>query len=153
VSLRDRTRENVVAGITALVALGLAAGPAALESVAGKAQTDPSVVCKVFHRTSPASALRGARMRISASKPDARVPAGRFIVRASLVMDVGEGRSLLVDVVDRSARRTVTKALYQFGATGPLNQFLGGHGFTGLVYVYLPKGHELQYFCARARRI
>lgn len=147
---RDRARDAVTASIAAVVALGLVAGSMGRpNSAAGKSETASSVVCKVFHRTSPASALQGARMWISATKPDARVRAGRFMVRASLVTDVGEGRSLLVDVVDRTTRRTVTKTLYQFGRDEPLNQFLGGHGFTGLVYVYLRPGHELQYFCAR----
>ncbi|HUV93017.1 MAG TPA: hypothetical protein VMV80_08020 [Anaerolineales bacterium] len=33
--------------------------------------------------------------------------------------------------------------------SGPQNQFIGGHGFTGLNYSYQPdSGAELQYWCA-----
>jgi hypothetical protein len=35
-----------------------------------------------------------------------------------------------------------------FQSKGLVNQFIGGHGFTGLVYVYHPSSDaELQYFC------
>ena len=40
--------------------------------------------------------------------------------------------------------------LYQFEPqSGPQNQFVGGHGFTGLSYSYMPgSAAELQYWCA-----
>ena len=43
-----------------------------------------------------------------------------------------------------------TSQLYQLPLdSGPANQFIGGHGFTGLNYVYHPQsGAELQFWCA-----
>ncbi|MCG8350254.1 MAG: hypothetical protein MI924_21010 [Chloroflexales bacterium] len=38
--------------------------------------------------------------------------------------------------------------LYQFPRATPANQFIDGHGFTGLHYVYHPiSGAELQFWC------
>ena len=43
----------------------------------------------------------------------------------------------------------LTAQLYQLDKSTPVqNQFVGGHGFTGLNYVYHPEsGAELQYWC------
>ena len=55
--------------------------------------------------------------------------------------------SLIVRIYDKKARRVISSNLFQFGPKLH-NQFHGGHGFTGLTYVYHPKGDaELQYWC------
>ena len=57
-------------------------------------------------------------------------------------------RNLRIWVTD--ATDTVTQsALYQLPVnSGPQNQFIGGHGFTGLNYSYAPDSPaELQFWC------
>jgi hypothetical protein len=43
----------------------------------------------------------------------------------------------------------LARGLYQLDPVGGLDdQFIGGHGFTGLAYVFHPdSGAEIQYFC------
>ncbi len=59
----------------------------------------------------------------------------------------GPGLRLAVTAVDSTSELAAT--LYQLPThTPPQNQFAGGHGFTGLSYVYHPNsGAELQYWC------
>ncbi|MDX1663029.1 MAG: hypothetical protein R3272_04495 [Candidatus Promineifilaceae bacterium] len=58
-------------------------------------------------------------------------------------------RSLHVAVTPAGATERLTAQLYQLPLEGgPENQFRGGHGFTGLTYVYHPEsGAELQFWC------
>ena len=63
--------------------------------------------------------------------------------------DEHEGRGLQIAVSDPKSGRQLASYLYQFQADKfPTNQFEGGHGFTGLAYVYHPESpSELQFFC------
>ena len=55
---------------------------------------------------------------------------------------------LLVRISRTDTEQEITRTLYQMGTMPPYNQFSGGHGFTGLHYVYHPVSRsELQYFC------
>lgn len=58
-------------------------------------------------------------------------------------------RSLRVSITPTDREAELTAQLYQISKTEALqNQFIGGHGFTGLHYVYHPdSGAELQYWC------
>lgn len=58
-------------------------------------------------------------------------------------------RSLRVWVTPTASQKVLAVQLYQLPADeGPVDQFVGGHGFTGLNYVYDPaSGAELQYWC------
>ncbi|MDJ0756480.1 MAG: hypothetical protein QNJ45_23305 [Ardenticatenaceae bacterium] len=58
-------------------------------------------------------------------------------------------RSLQVWVTDIDDTTRFQNHLYQLELdSGPVNQFVGGHGFTGLNYSYHPQsGAELQYWC------
>lgn len=56
--------------------------------------------------------------------------------------------SLTVAIYEKSTKRLISSRLFQFGP-GLRNQFHGGHGFTGLNYVYHSKSKaELQFWCA-----
>jgi hypothetical protein len=59
-------------------------------------------------------------------------------------------RALRVWITDSGETATYHTHLYQLPQdSGPQNQFIGGHGFTGLGYTYHPvTGAELQYWCA-----
>lgn len=57
-------------------------------------------------------------------------------------------RALRLKVTLPRRKTAITTQLYQLpGDTGPVNQFVGGHGFTGLNYVYSEEGAELQFWC------
>ena len=58
--------------------------------------------------------------------------------------------SLRVWVTDAADTAVYHATLYQFPTdSGPQNQFVGGHGFTGLHYSYVPDSTaELQFWCA-----
>lgn len=59
-----------------------------------------------------------------------------------------QDNSLIVRVYDKASGRMIVSSLFQFG-TELRNQFHGGHGFTGLNYVYHPKDEsELQFWCS-----
>lgn len=63
--------------------------------------------------------------------------------------DQFEGRTLVIAVNAVDTERQLNGQLYQMDRQqGTRNQFVGGHGFTGLAYVYHPESQaELQYFC------
>ena len=58
-------------------------------------------------------------------------------------------RNLRVWVTDAAETAVFHSTLFQFETdSGPQNQFVGGHGFTGLNYSYFPGSTaELQYWC------
>lgn len=58
-------------------------------------------------------------------------------------------RALRVWVTDGGGTTVYQSTLYQLPIdSGPQNQFIGGHGFTGLNYSYAPDSSaELQYWC------
>lgn len=58
-------------------------------------------------------------------------------------------RNLRVWVTDAAETAVYHSTLYQFEPdSGPQDQFVGGHGFTGLNYSYQPtSGAELQFWC------
>jgi len=58
-------------------------------------------------------------------------------------------RALRVWVTRTAEAEPLVTHLYQLAEDeGPQNQFLGDHGFTGLMYAYDPvSGAELQYWC------
>jgi hypothetical protein len=61
-------------------------------------------------------------------------------------------RALRLWVTEAGETAELTAQLYQLEPSGgPQNQFVGGHGFTGLNYVYHPvTGAELQFWCTAA---
>jgi len=63
--------------------------------------------------------------------------------------DEFEGQSLSIAISNMQNQQELSRSLYQIDqAKGLANQFIGGHGFTGLIYVFHPSSDaELQYFC------
>jgi hypothetical protein len=57
-------------------------------------------------------------------------------------------RALRIEITPPEQQTAITTQLYQLQVDrGPANQFVGGHGFTGLTYVYSENGAELQFWC------
>jgi hypothetical protein len=63
--------------------------------------------------------------------------------------EVDNERALQVQITDSNRSFVYQSHLYQFAPdSGPYNQFVGGHGFTGLNYGYHPKtSAEIQFWC------
>jgi hypothetical protein len=58
-------------------------------------------------------------------------------------------RALRLKITQPRRKTAITTQLYQLPLdSGPVNQFVGGHGFTGLNYVYTDEAAELQFWCA-----
>ena len=81
---------------------------------------------------------------------DKSVTSGAFRFRVLYWDDRYEGRTLIAYVYSTSTGKLIEETLFQLDRQkGPLNQFVGGHGFTGLHYVYAPdSAAELQYWCS-----
>jgi hypothetical protein len=108
------------------------------------------IECRLAHRPTVTTGPRpGPVIQLSAPHSAATVRAGLFGLRATAGIEPGESdpSGLSIRVWGRRTGKPVASTLHQFGRAGPSNQFTGGHGFTGLVYAYLPSGAELQYYC------
>jgi hypothetical protein len=139
----------------ALSALAIAAtGTVALGGGAAESGQVSSlrIDCRFAHRPSVTVDVRpGPRIVLSSNRRRVGAFVGPFAVNATTGAMLGsEPGALSVRVSGRGSRKPVASTLHQFRADRPVNQFAGGHGFTGLVYAYLPRGAELQYYC-RAR--
>ena len=77
-------------------------------------------------------------------------PEDELLFEAWFQDDEYEGRALSIVVVNIETDAEIIRQLYQFDSQNPVkNQFMGGHGFTGLNYVFKPKAtDEIQYYCS-----
>jgi hypothetical protein len=91
------------------------------------------------------------RTRITLSGAERRSASlGGFRFEAGYGEDRYEGRSFATSVYLEATGKLIERSLFELAARGPVNQFIGGHGFTGLHYLYGPSGAELQYYCNAA---
>jgi hypothetical protein len=108
------------------------------------------IECRTAHRPTVTTAPRpGPVIRLSAVRRAVTARAGQFALRTTVGVEPGERdpSALSFRVWGRRTGKPVASTLHQFSGPRPSNQFAGGHGFTGLVYAYLPSGAELQYYC------
>lgn len=111
----------------------------------GKAE----ITCEVYYRSAAGSPLEPAPALVfdgvndeQSALFDTLLFTGRYSV------DAGEGRAFSVAVSDPTNSAEITRTLYQLSPDGLRDQFVGGHGFTGLVYVFDPLSEaEMQYYC------
>lgn len=90
---------------------------------------------------------------ITMSEPgDRSLASGAFRFRVLYSDDRYDGRTLIAYVYSASTGKLIEESLFQLDRQkGPVNEFIGGQGFTGLHYVYAPDAEaELQYFCRSA---
>ena len=73
-----------------------------------------------------------------------------MVFEAHFQDDEYEGRALSIAVIDLDKGSDISRQLYQFDRQNPVeNQFVGGHGFTGLNYTFQPgTTAEMQFFCS-----
>jgi hypothetical protein len=136
---------------TYLISVLLLSGCVASESESGSRSSEQiQITCEVFFRPSVGMPLE-ASPEISFEEGNERQSADfeSLSFEAIFQDDPYEGRALKVNVTTLDQSKTVVSQLYQFDSQNPpVNQFVGGHGFTGLVYVFHPDSSaEMQYFC------
>jgi hypothetical protein len=121
------------------------------EEAGNQAGTIPdSVSCEVYYRPAPSASLDGSAFSLSTAGDQQTLAFEDMTFAATTISDAGEGQSLSIVVTEAATGAELTRALYQFDPEGGLgDQFIGGHGFTGLAYVFHPaSGGEIQYFCS-----
>ena len=107
------------------------------------------VSCTVFHRPSTNVAGQEVVVTLNSGTSQETLTVDEFVFQAHYQDDEFEGRSLQLTVNAADTDQQLTAQLYQMIHTQPpANEFVGGHGFTGLTYVYHPTSPaELQFFC------
>ena len=108
-----------------------------------------TIVCQLFYRPSPRQAFDETTLTLPTTGDRQSLDFTDLRFEAVTVADIGEGKSLAIAVTDLETGREVARTLYQFDPQqGLIDQFIGGHGFTGLAYVFHPiSDAEIQYFC------
>jgi hypothetical protein len=113
--------------------------------------TTDQIVCEVNYRKGGEQSFEPAPLIQFAGGTEMQSHAfDELLFEAWFQDDEFEGRALSVVVVNLENDQELIRQLYQFDAQNPVeNQFVGGHGFTGLNYVFKPKAtDEIQYFCS-----
>ena len=136
---------GLLIAVVALVACG-----SATEESSNQAGTIPeSVSCEVFYRPSPGASFDESIVALSTDGDQETLTFEDLAFAGTTLSDAGEGQSLSILVSDATTGAELSRGLYQFDPQAGLrDQFIGGHGFTGLAYVFHPtSGSEVQYFC------
>lgn len=128
--------------IAALILPGLLL--AACSSPAGGRGIPGHVLCEVMYRHDGLTSNQS--VKVTTADPQ-KVQFADLAFEARYSTPQTESPALAVTVVTPDGQ-PVVNTLYQLDRTRPpVNQFAGGHGFTGLVYAFAPSGAELQFFC------
>ena len=108
-----------------------------------------TIECQVFYRASPSEAFQESATTLGPGNGSHKEEFGDLTFSATFLDDPGEGPALSLVVSDATSQNEITRQLYQINrAQGLHDQFVGGHGFTGLNYVFHPTtSAELQDFC------
>jgi hypothetical protein len=138
---------GLLAALFTLAACGSTAGDRASGGEVG--ELPDTVSCEVYYRTAAGMPLEGTTLTLSTAGDREMLDFDDLRFEATLLSDAGEGQSLAIVVTNAIGGSELTRGLYQFDPQqGLVDQFVGGHGFTGLAYVYHPTStSELQYFC------
>ena len=119
-------------------------------SRAGTSSETSTIVCEVFYRPTAGQGIKAApQMTFTGGNAQQSQEFENMAFEARFQDDQFEGRALYIVVTDLETGAELTRQLYQFDAENPVeNQFIGGHGFTGLNYVFHPHSSaEMQFFC------
>ena len=149
-TLSARRSTRIAIALAGLISLTACGGDPSESK--GEKPTPLSITCTAFARSSVESSVMKRRaLRLGPESTTRSVTVGAFRVRAQFAADEFEGRSLDVFAFAATgSKEPLTQEKYQFDPQEkPVNQFTGGHGFTGLMYVNHPTSDaELQLFCA-----
>lgn len=143
--------KNVIVGLT-LIVLVFISGCRAAETTSGDEAADNStIVCEVFYRPGAEQAMEEVLEIIFTGGGDKQSREFEdMVLDAWFQDDEFEGRALTIEVATLDTDKGIARQLYQFDSQNPVeNQFIGGHGFTGLNYVFHPNSPAVvQYFCS-----
>lgn len=118
-------------------------------SIGGEASGPLTIECQVFYRTAAGERFDESIVTLGTDNGAQSLDYDQLAFVAQFYDDAGEGPSLSIATTDRDTGREIARQLCQIDRSkGLANQFIGGHGFTGLQYVFHPTSTaELQYFC------
>lgn len=140
----------IVAGLLVVACSG--DGETAASTGSGQAVPKAeSIVCTAAYRSSTEVGIEQEET-VTFTDVDAEQSAAFAEMTFHAAYRTGEAdneRGLRLWVTDAAETAVHHTTLYQFEPdSGPQNQFVGGHGFTGLNYSYAPNSTaELQYWC------
>jgi len=137
---------GLLIGVTVLSVVGCSPSP---EEAGGQSVVPVSIDCRVAYRPSVTESLSESAITLTTNGDHEVIEFDDMEFNAQYRDDQFEGRSLLISVTSTDTGDEVVRQLYQMDrGKNLINQFIGGHGFTGLIYVYHPSSTaELQYFC------
>ena len=134
-----------------LIILGLISGCTTTETGSGSQTSGAStLVCEVYYRPNAGQSLEAAQPMVFTQGNEQKThDFENMNFEARFQDDQFEGRALSIAVTNRDTGDDISRQLYQIDPQNPVeNQFIGGHGFTGLNYVFHPDSSaEMQYFC------
>ena len=109
-----------------------------------------TVECTTAYRDEAREPLSTGMVTLSSAVPETEIELGTLKFGAIYYSGErsGEGRFLKISLTT-SDGEPLSEHLYQMLKTElPANEFSGGHGFTGLAYMYDPSSQtEVQYWC------
>ena len=140
---------SVLGWIVGMVILASGCSSSSTPAADGK-PLEGSIDCHVFYRAVSGEALSEApTMTLSMDGDLEFVQFENMEFRVQTFADEFEGQSLSISITNLDDNAELNRYLYQLDQSkGLSNQFIGGHGFTGLNYVFHPNGEaEMQFFC------
>jgi hypothetical protein len=110
---------------------------------------DAEIICEVYYRAAAGMPLEQApELVFTGVNEEQTAPFEELLLTGRYSVDTGEGRAFSIAVSDPTTGDEIARILYQLSPDGLRNQFVGGHGFTGLVYAYDPLSEaEMQFYC------
>ena len=150
--MRHRSCHNLCLVLCLVIAIIILVGCDAVggDNSEGSSKTG-AIICEVFYRAGSGDALSPAPAILFQSGSDQQ-----YLIFDDMTFNAGfqddefEGRALYIAITGVDESEEISRQLYQFDAGNPPeNQFIGGHGFTGLQYVFSPgsTGKIFEYFC------
>ncbi len=110
-----------------------------------------AITCHTAYRSSPGVAIESeGAITFGAAGDEQTVPYADLTFHAQYSSGTGDNeRALRLWITGTGQTAELHSTLFQLPLdSGPQNQFVGGHGFTGLHYAHHPDtGAELQYWC------
>lgn len=110
-----------------------------------------TITCNAAYRSSTGVPIESEdSLTFSAADTTTSLPFADLVFHAQYSSgDLDNERALRLWISEPGSSAVLFSQLYQLPMdSGPRDQFIGGHGFTGLNYAYHPtSGAELQYWC------
>ncbi len=120
-----------------------------LASCGGAEEVPIGIARHVFYRASPTESPSESTVRLPRDGDVEHIEFDNLGFNASYMDDEFEAPALVISNTNLDSGDEVARHSNQMDRGKPvINQSIGGHGFTGLMYVYHPSSSgELQYFC------